>query len=389
MNKVYVIGYGLTTFGEHYEKDGAELATEAVNSAIDDNNIYKEEIDMAYFGTINSPADYMSSVQFHALKNCGLKIPSIRIEAGNASGAAAFKQAYYSVKGAATDLIVVIGVEKLSDFVKPEMMEEIAANTIDYQWEYEMGATVTSLYSLITQAHMEKHGTTMEELAAIPSKNHAHGVNNPNAQFRRALSADKFLNAKRIADPIGRFDLATPCDGAVAIILASQDYVEKNNIEKKVPVLASTQASDYLALHDRKRLDEFIATKIAADKAYKQAEIGPTKISFAEVHDSYPIGEILSLEDLGFFDKGQAAKAAINGITHIGGEKPINPSGGLKARGDPYGATGLAQIVEVVQQLQGKAEKRQIDDAKYGLAQNVYGTGAMTFVHILGKEEIR
>ncbi|MHA1398498.1 MAG: thiolase C-terminal domain-containing protein, partial [Candidatus Heimdallarchaeaceae archaeon] len=221
-------------------------------------------------------------------------------------------------------------------------------------------------------------------------KNHKNGVNNPNAQFQREIPIEKFLNAKRISDPIGKFDPATFCDGGASVILASGEFVSRlKENEVRIPVLSSTQASDRIALHHRDSLSTLLATQKAAKKAYDSSGITSSQIDVAEVHDSYPIGEILAIEDLGFFKKGEGGRASEEGKTQINSQISINPSGGLKARGDPFGATGIAQVIEIVEQLTERAEKRQVDDTKYGLTQNVLGTGAMVYVNILSKEEVK
>ena len=196
------------------------------------------------------------------------------------------------------------------------------------------------------------------------------------------------MKAKRISDPIGRFDPATHCDGSAAVIIVSDKFVKQHSeVEQKAKIVGSAQASDKLALHHRTTLSSLMATKVASKNAYSMAKIAPEDISIAEVHDSYPIGEILAIEDLGFFPKGKGGKATIEGKTQINSDISVNTSGGLKARGDPFGATGIAQIIEIVQQINGEADKRQVDDIKFGLAQNVMGTGASSLVNIFSNME--
>ncbi|MHA1302997.1 MAG: thiolase C-terminal domain-containing protein [Candidatus Heimdallarchaeaceae archaeon] len=387
---VYIIGTGQTKFGEFFDRDAGSLASESLTKALNSAGIGRNDIQNVFIGSMVSNTHSQSSVGGSCIRNCGLTSSVHRIEAGNASGAAAFHHAYLGIRSGLYDCVVVLGIDKLSDYVQNGTIEKIIASSIDYQWEYEMGATFTSLYAFITQAHMEEYGTTLEQLASVLEKNHKNGVNNPIAQYRRAIPAENFLKAKRIADPIGRFDLATQCDGASSIILASSRFIEeKKEIENKIPVLASVVESDSLALHHREKLTELQATKKAAKKAYQVANISPKNIDIAEVHDAFPIGEILAIEDLGFFEKGEGGKASIEGLTQINAEISVNPSGGLKARGDPYGATGIAQIIEIVDQLQRKAGERQVKDAEYGITQNVMGTGVMAFVSIFGLEEVK
>jgi len=389
-HKVYITGFNSTKFGEHYSKSASSLATQALLGSISNAKVKKESIQAAFFGSLVSGSNSQTSIGSTCIRECGLVIPTTRIEAGNASGAAAFQQAYFGILSGQYDCVAVVGVEKLSDYVKGGTIEKILGATIDYHWEFEMGATLTSSYAILTKAHMKEYSTTLEQLAAVPVKNHKNGVKNPLAQFRREISLDRFLKAKRIADPIGRFDPATHCDGASSIILSSSKFLAENlDITSKVPIIGLGHASDTVSLHHRDTLTSLEATRKAADQAFKMANINAKDINVAEVHDSYPIGEILAIEDIGFFPKGEGGKATEDGLTSPGSEISVNPSGGLKARGDPFGATGLAQIVEIVEQMKGEAGERQITDFNYGLTQNVSGTGAMTYVSILAREEVK
>ena len=388
-NDVFIIGYGITEFGEFYHKSSNSLASQALMEAIKNANIEKQTIQAVFFGSFVENTNSQGSMGLSCIRECNLQVPITRIEAGTASGAAAFQQAFLSIKSGLFDCIAVVGVEKLSDFVKNSTIESILGTTIDYSWEYEMGATLTSLYAILTKAHMNYYHTTMEQLATVPVKNHKNGINNKKAQFQKEIPLKKFLNAKRISEPIGRFDPATQCDGSSALILASSSFVRKQNkLDSITRVLGIGHASDYIALHHRENLTKLKATQLAAKKAYKMADISSMDVGVAEVHDSYPIGEILAIEDLGFFEKGEGGSATIEGKTEINSDISINTSGGLKARGDPFGATGIAQIIEIVEQLTSAANNRQVDDVKYGLTHNVLGTGAMVYVNIFDKMEV-
>ena len=387
--EVFVIGCGLTKFGEQYTEDASSLASQALMEAIVNTNLEKTAIQTILLGSMITNTNSQSSVGANYLSECNLSVPLTRIEAGNASGAAAFQQAFLNVKSGLYDCVAVLGTEKLSDFTKNSTIEQILGTTIDYSWEFENGATLTSLYAILTKSHMLQYKTTLEQLASVPVKNHKNGSYNSKAQFQKEIPLERFLNAKRIAEPIGRFDPATFCDGSAAIILASSDFVMKNLGTDSYPQVAGIgQGIDHLALHHRERLTEFKSTKIAAKKAYEMAGIAASDIKIAEVHDSYPIGEILAIEDLGLFPKGQGGLATEAGKTAINAEISVNTSGGLKARGDPFGATGIAQIIEIIQQLRGKAERRQVDDIKYGLTQNTVGTGSTTYVNIFTNKEV-
>ena len=389
-NEVYITGINSTKFGEQFDVSPSDLASQALIESIENAGIGNQAVQAAFFGSLVSGSNGQTAIGAYCVQECGLNIPNIRIEAGAASGAAAFQQAYFGISSGIYDCVAVIGVEKLSDFVNSETIEKILGSTIDYQWEFEMGATLTSLYAILTKTHMKEYKTTLEQLASVPVKNHKNGVKNPLAQFRREISLDRFLKAKRIADPIGRFDPATHCDGASSIILSSSKFLQENpDISTRVPVIGLGHASDTLALHHRDTLTSMKATKEASHKAFKMAEISVKDINVAEVHDSYPISEILAIEDIGFFPKGEGGKATEEGLTSLDSDICINPSGGLKARGDPSGATGIAQIVEITEQMKGKAGDRQVADSNYGLAQNVSGTGAITYITLLAQEEVK
>ena len=383
--EVFIAGHGMTNFGEHYNQSAVSLATQSLNEAILTAQINKESIQHIYFGSLVTNSNEQTSVGAACLRESNITSPFTRIEAGTASGAAAFQQAFLAIKSGLYDCVAVVGVENLSDFVNSSSIEKILGTTIDYSWEFEMGATLTSLYAILTKAHMQEYGTTMEQLASVPVKNHKNGSNNKKAQFQKAIPIERFLNAKRISDPIGRFDLATHCDGSSSVILTSSEFKSKRE-DINIKVAGIGQGFDYAALHHREQLTAIKSTVTAGKNAYKMAGVDASSIGIAEVHDSYPIGEILAIEDLGLFSKGEGGTVTESGKTAVNGDVSVNTSGGLKARGDPFGATGIAQIIEIVEQLQGQADKRQVRDLEYGLTHNVSGTGVCSYVNIFTKE---
>jgi acetyl-CoA C-acetyltransferase len=310
----------------------------------------------------------------------GANLPATRIEAAGASGGLALSQAYMAVASEVHDIVVVGGAEKMTD-VSEVYAQEILASTADQEWESVFGATFAGLHAMIAKRHMYEYGTTREQLGMVAVKNHQNAEKNPNAQYRRAMSLDVVLKAPMVAEPLGLFDCAPLSDGAAALVLCPLDKAREYT-EKPVRIASAGQAGDYMALHDRKDICTMQATKVAAQKAFKYAGVSPKDIDLAEVHDNYTISEILAIEDLGFFKKGEGGPATEEGKTKLNSEISINTSGGLKARGQPVGATGVAQAVEVVRQLRGEAGERQIKDAHYGLTHNVGGTGASVIVHI-------
>jgi acetyl-CoA C-acetyltransferase len=224
--------------------------------------------------------------------------------------------------------------------------------------------------------------TTREQLAMVAVKNHSNGALNPDAQFQKGITLDQVLKAQPVATPLGMFDCAPVSDGAAAVVLAEIGIAHELR-KDPIKIVGMGQGSDSLSLANRCEITGIKATRAAAEQAYRMAGISSKDISVAEVHDSYTIGEIMAIEDLGFIEKGKGGIATENGETAIDGRIPVNTSGGLKARGHPLGATGIAQIVELTLQLRNNAGKRQVTDARYGLAQNVGGTGGTVVVHVL------
>jgi len=385
MRDVAVLGVGITQFGELWESSLRELGIQAGLEAMRDAGIRSDEIDALFVGNMAAgrliEQTHIGALIADHAGLAGRNVPAVTIECADASGAAAFHHAYLSVASGLHDVVVVGGAEKMTD-LPDEDVTEIMATSLDQQWEAFFGATLFSEYAMMARRHMHEHGTTREQLAAVAVKNHAHGALNPKAQFQRPIKLESVLKAPAVAEPLGVLDCAPISDGAAALVLSSADRARKAS-DSYVRVIASAQAGDTLAMHSRGSLCGFGATRVAMEKALKLAGKSRNDIDLAEVHDVTTISEILAVEDLGFFKKGEGGLAAESGMTAMGGELPVNTSGGLKARGHPLGATGIAQVIELVQQLKGKAGKRQVRDARVGLAHNLGGCGATAFVHIL------
>jgi acetyl-CoA C-acetyltransferase len=384
MTGVHVVGVGSTPFGERWETSFRELITEAGLDAVQDAGIEGPDIDSMFVGSM-SAGRFVGQEHVGALvaDEAGLAtqhIPSTRIEAADASGGAALRQGVQAVASGASDLVVVGGVEKMTDAPETEQSNTFAAAS-DQEWEAFFGATVPSLYALMARRHMEEFGTTEEQLAEVSAKNHGHGAKNPEAAYPFPIDASSVLESTPVAEPLNLFDCAAPVDGAAALVLASEETARELGAPP-VEVAASAQASDSLALHSRDSLTEIASTREAARRAYERAGTQADDVDVAEVHDSFTIGEVLAIEDLGLFEKGRGQYGAEKGSTSLGGRIPVNTSGGLKARGHAVGATGVAQAAEIVTQLRGEADERQVDDAEVGLTQNVGGTGATAAVHL-------
>ncbi len=383
LRKVAVIGAGMSKFGEQWEMSIGELIAEAGIKAIESAGISGKDIQAIYGGSM-SAGRFSNQEHVAALiaDQMGLNpIPSIRVEAACASGGVAFRQAYISVASGLHDLVVVGGVEKMTD-VSIEEATSILGAASDYEWEVFHGATFPGIYAMMARRHMHEFGTTEEQLASVAVKNHLNGSMNPIAQYQNKITIDDVMKSSVVASPLKLLDCSPITDGAGAVIICSEDYVKRMNAQSPVWVAASAQASDTLALHDRKSLVEINSTKVAAMDAFKQANMAHKDINIAEVHDCFTIAEILALEDMGFFKKGEAAKATFNGETALNSKLSVNTSGGLKACGHPVGATGVKQVAEIFYQLRGEAGKRQVTNANIGLTHNVGGSGATCVIHI-------
>ncbi len=377
----------MSKFGELWDYNLRDLVVQAGVKAIEDANLEGSEIEALYGGTMASGRllgqEHISALIADAM---GLNpIPATRVEGACASGGLAFRNAYLSVASGAHDVVVVGGVEKMTDASTAEAVTALGGAG-DQEWELLQGATFPGLYALMARRHMHEYGTTEEMLASVAVKNHAHAMHNPYAQFHMKITIDDVLKSKKVADPLKVLDCSPITDGAAAVVIMDLETAKKHT-DNYVEVVASAQASDTLALHSRESLTGVKATRVAAEKAYKMAGVGPEKIDIAEVHDCFTIAEIMAIEDLGFFKKGEGGRASLEGETQIGGKVAVNTSGGLKAAGHPVGATGVKQLVEVTWQLRGEATGRQVDDAQYGLTHNVGGSGATAVVHILKRGE--
>lgn len=385
MTDVHVLGLGHTPFGEHWDHSFRRLMTDAGLGAIKDAGIQGDEIDEVFMGTMSTGKlvgqEHVAPLLLDGAGLAGMHLPATRVEAAGASGGLAFRQAVQTIRSGAAEIVVVGGTEKMTD-VSDADQAAIQSSGIDQEWEHFFGATDAALHALLAKRHMHEFGTTRQHMAAVAVKNHRNAVGNPVAQFRREITAETVIGAPLVADPLGVFDCAPASDGAVCLVLCSGDVADSYRSDT-VRVSACAQASDNLALHSRGEMTTFRAVEHAARRAYAEAGISAADVEVAEVHDAYTISEIIAIEDLGLVKKGDGGPATEAGRTAIDGDVAVNPGGGLKARGHPAGATGIAQIGEIVWQLRGEAEGRQVKDARIGVAQNMGGTGATAVVSVL------
>ena len=380
MRDVAVIGFGMTQFGELWNKSIKDIFVEAALNAIENAGV--DHIDSMYIGAMSSGLfvgqEHLAAVMADYLGMA--PVSATRVESACASGGMSFRQAYLDVASGNSDIVLAGGVEKMNDGAD---VTAALATAADQEYEVYNGITFPGLYAMIANAHMDEFKTTREQLAAVAVKNHQNGFNNPNAQFRSKITVDTVLNSTLVADPLRLLDCSPVTDGGAAVILCPVDMAKKFT-NAPVKIIASSQASDTISLYERESFTTLKSVTKAAEKAYKQANLKPADIDLAEVHDCFTISEIVVTEDLGFFEKGCGGPAVEEGKTAIeGGEIPINTSGGLKSKGHPVGATGIAQVIELYEQLTGQAGKRQVKDARIGLAQNMGGSGASCTINIL------
>ena len=382
MREVAIIGVGLTPFGELWEKSMRDLLVEAGLAAIQDAGV--DHIDSMYVGCMSSGLfvgqEHLGAVMADYLGRC--PVPATRVESACASGGAAVRAGFVEVASGNADIVLVGGVEKMTDVGGDEATYALAT-AADQEWEAFNGATFPGLYAMMAVAHMHRYGTTREQLAAVAVKNHANGSLNPRAQFRGRITVEDVLGSVMVADPLHILDCSPITDGAAALVLCPAEMARRPGRKPPVRIIGSGQASDSIALHSRPDLTELKAVTTAAGKAYKMAGKKPSDIQLCEVHDCFTIAEIMVTEALGFVEKGKGGPAVQSGETALTGRIPVNTSGGLKSKGHPVGATGVAQIVEIVEQLRGEAGQRQVRGARVGMTENMGGTGASAVVHIM------
>ncbi|NIA10257.1 MAG: thiolase domain-containing protein, partial [Nitrospiraceae bacterium] len=307
--------------------------------------------------------------------------PSFRVEGACASGSMAVRTGWMTIASGLADLVLVVGAEKMTE-VSTAVVTDVLGRAGDFMWEYPFGMTFPGYYALIARAHMAKYGTTEEQLAMVAVKNHHYGALNPYAHMRKEITLDKAMNSFTVADPLKLYDCCLISDGAAAIVLASEKLA-KSLSKNPVWISGLGLGTDTISLADRRDITTLDATVEAARQAYDMAGIGPKDVDVAVVHDCFTIAEIAAYEDLGFCPKGDGGRMIEEKRTYIGGDIPVNVDGGLKSKGHPIGATGVAMAAEIAKQLRGEAESgRQVENARIGLSHNVGGNGQHAAVHI-------
>ncbi len=359
---------------------GSRVALEAIRSA----GLEPKEIDLTFVANAFGIAEHQAHVG--PLVNTALgipEVPSATIESACSSSSAALHEAYVHVAGGFADAVLVVGFEKLSH------LDTLAATSYfaigaDYPYEAHNGATFPGLYALMANAHAQRYGTSEAELGAVAVKNHANGALNPHAHFQKPISPEIYRASPVVASPLRLYDCCPFSDGAAAVVVTARERFPHPAAEPLV-VRASVRAGSIGDIQDRSTLTALPATRRAAERAFRTAGIEAGRIGFFEVHDCFTIAELIALEDLGLFPPGAAGRATVDGITAHDGAHPVNPSGGLKAKGHPVSATGVGQVVEIFEQVNQRAGGRQVPRTETALAHNVGATGSSCSVHIFGR----
>lgn len=383
MRSVSVIGIGETKLGRFPERSLRDLILEAGETAIVDAGIERSDVKALFMSNFNAQS---LCGQGHigplAAEVLGLgTIPAIRVEGACASGSLAFRQALTAVASGLYDVVLVGGVEKMTHR-STESVTEAIASASDFDQEAGLGATFPALFAMIANRYFHEYGNVREAMAICAVQNHENALLNPDAQLQKRITVEQVKSGLPIADPLTIYDCSLVSDGAAFVVLAATEVARTVCRKRLVEVVGSGHAGDTLTLASRSSLTTFSATMKAAKQAYAMAGVKPSDINFAEVHDCFTITQIINIEDLGFFEKGKGAHAVAEGGTAAKGVIPINVSGGLKAKGHPIGATGLSQIYEVVTQLRGDGDERQVRNAEVGLTHNIGGTAATCVVNI-------
>lgn len=383
--EVSIVGIGSTKFGES-DDTLVELATEACGQAIEDAGIEKDEVDYLPIGNVGDLIfSNQATISGQVVRGLGLRdIPSETIEDACSSSSAALRKGYTSIKAGLSDVVLACGTEKMTSASTPDATRLMAMGFGPL--EQKVGMTFPGYFAMLMKRYMHEFDAKREIFAKVSEKNHRNAVNNPIAHHSKEIKIDEVLDSPMIAEPLRLLDCCPISDGASAVVMCPSKDAEKYS-EKSVEIISSKQVSGYSSLYetfDSGNPTTLRPTKVASQQAYKMAGKDPQDIDVVELHDCFTPAEIIDSEDLGFFEKGEGARAVKEGTTETDGKIPINPSGGLLSRGHPIGATGIAQIYELVKQLRGEAEN-QIEDANTGLAHNMGATAAVATVHILEK----
>jgi len=380
---VSIVSAGLSKFGKIDGLYGRELFAEAAKEAFDrcPNLDPKKDIQAMFIGHMGESYEHQGHTGATLSDWTGLlPVPATRTEAACASSGVALRAGILAVLSGFHDIVMVGGVEKMTHRTTPEVTEYLAMAS-DFPFEQFHGITFPGLFALMATAHMHRYGTTQEQLAMVAVKNHHNGSLNPKAHMQKEITLQQAMDSRVIAWPLKLFDCSLITDGASCAILTKPEIAKKFT-DSPVHIIGSGQASDSIGIYEREEFTSLRSAKTAAKNAYHTAGLEPKDIDVAEVHDCFTIAEIIAYEDLGFCKPGEGGKLIEENVTTLDGTLPVNTSGGLKAKGHPVGATGVAQLYEIYLQLTEQAAKRQVKNAEIGLTHNVGGSGATAVVHI-------
>ena len=384
---VSIVSAGLSKFGKHEGLYAREIFATAAKEAFDrcPKLNPKSDIKAMFIGHMGEAYEHQGHTGATAADWAGLlHIPTTRTEAACASSGVALRSGVYAVLSGLADVVLVGGVEKMTHRSTVEVTEYLAMAS-DYPFEQWNGITFPGLFALIATAHMHKYGTTERQMASVAVKNHFHGSLNPKAHMQKEITIEDALTSRIVAWPLKLYDCSLITDGASCVILTKPELARKYT-DQPVHIVGTGQAGDTIGLYERKSLTSLMSARLAAKTAYDMAKVDPSDVDVAELHDCFTISEVVACEDLGFCGLGDGGKLSESGETKLGGRIPINTSGGLKSKGHPVGATGIAQAYEIYLQLTEQAERRQVKDAKIGLTHNLGGSGATATVHIYRRE---
>ncbi len=380
MEQVCVLGAGSTKYGK-LEDSIADITVQASVDAIESAGIDPKEIGAGYISNVFGVADKQVHLGPVVMSNLGIpEKPSLSIESACGSGSVSFREAFANVAAGFYDAVLVTGTEKVTH-TGTEWTTTYFSYCSDFFYEGQAGASFPGLFASMARAYLTEFDATEEDLARVAVKNHDNGALNPKAHLQKRITIDDVMGSAVVASPLKLYDCCPFSDGASSVILCNKKFASEHGGDY-IDVIGSGRGGSPAALQGREHMTTIPSTRLAAQDAYKMAGITPADVDFAEVHDCFTIAEVIDSEDLGFFEKGKGADAAREGSTSRGGSIPINPSGGLKSKGHPIGATGVGQVVEVYDQLTGGAGQREVPGARIGLTHNFGATGASCAVHI-------
>jgi acetyl-CoA C-acetyltransferase/acetyl-CoA acyltransferase len=379
-----VAGAGVTKFGSYPERTGRDMFAEAGLAALDQSGVPAEDVEALYYGNfMGELAEHQGHQGPLMAEMVGIDAPATRYEAACASAGAAIREAVRAIRSGEANVIMVGGTERMTNIGTAGATDALSI-AADALYEIRAGMTFPGAYALMARAYFREYGGTREDLAHVAVKNHEHALVNEHAQLRKEITVEDALDAPMVADPLGLYDACPISDGAAAAVLTSESYADEHGLDAPIAVSGTGQGGDNLALQDRAHYAQTPAADKAATEAYTDAGIEAADVDVAEVHDCFTIAEVLALESLSLFERGEAITAARDGTTTRHGDLPINLSGGLKAKGHPVGATGVAQLATLTWVLDGSHPRADaVPDGTVGIAHNAGGTVASTTVHVL------